>query len=120
MNYLFFLCVKLYKIYIMSNRKHSYHVICDCFYVSHSGKHLPIFQIGGIEVSFNGIIESDASMKETSVVLEYRTCRSRELRFVIPPFFRDRLLFKLTFFSRGRKSLRSSYVTYFPYRFIAE
>lgn len=100
----------------MSKRKHSYHVICDCFYVSHSGKHLPISAIGDIEVSFNGIIESDASMKDTSVVLEYRTCCSRELRSVIPPFMRDRTLFKLTFLSRNLKS----YVTYFPYRFIAQ
>lgn len=104
----------------MSKRKHSYHVISDCFYVSHSGKHLPISIIGGIPVSFNGIIESDVSMKETSVVLEYRTCRSRELRSSIHPFMRDRILFKLTLFPRGRKSSRSSYVTYFPYRFIAE
>lgn len=104
----------------MSKRKHSYHVICDCFYVSHSGKHLPLSIIGGITVSFNGIIASDVSMKETSVVLEYRICRSRELRSVIHPFMRDRILFKLTFFPRGRKSSRSSYVTYFPYRFIAE
>lgn len=100
----------------MSKRKYSYHVICDCFYVSHSGKHLPISVIGGIEVSFNGIIKSDLSMKETSVVLEYRICRSCELRSVIHPFMRDRLLFKLTFLSRNLKS----YVTYFHYRFIAQ
>ena len=104
----------------MSKRKHSYHVICDCFYVSHSGKHLPISRIGEIDLSFNGIIESEVSMKETAVVIEYRICRSRDLRFAIPPFMRDRLLFKLTLFPRGRKSLRSSYVTYFPYRYIFE
>lgn len=100
----------------MSKRKHSYHVICECFYVTLTDIKLPISNFGGIDVSFNGIIDSEVSMKETSVVLEYRICRSRELRSVIPPFMRERILFKLTFFSRGRKP----YVTYFPYRFIPE
>lgn len=88
--------------------------------MSHSGKRLPISIIGGIPVSFNGIIDSYVSMKDTSVVLEYRICCCRELRSAIHPFMRDRILFKLTLFPRGRKSTRSSYVTYFPYRFIAE
>lgn len=104
----------------MSTRKHSYHVICDCFYVSHSGKHLPVSRIGGIDVSFNGVIDSEVSMRDTSIVLEYRICRSHCLRVSVPPFMRDRLLFKMTLFPRGRKSPRSSYVTYFSYRFIAE
>lgn len=102
--------------FIMSKRKHTYHVICDCCYVTFSGDYLPISRIGGIVVSFNGIIGSDVSMKDTSIVLEYRICRSHRIRLAIPPFMYGRIRFKMTFISRNLKS----YVTYFPYRFISE
>lgn len=104
----------------MSKRKYSYHVICECSYESLSGKHLPILRCGDIEVSYNGIIDSDVSIKDTAFVIEYRMCSNRDLFSAIPRFIRDRLLFKLTIFPRGRKSSRSSFVTYFPYRFIAD
>lgn len=104
----------------MCNRKYSYHVICDCFYVTNSGMHLPISRIGDIEVSFNGIIDSEVSMKDTCTVLEYRICRSRELRSSIPSFMRDCLLFSLSLRPLGRKSSRSPYSTFFGYRFISD
>lgn len=100
----------------MCKRKHSYHVICDCFYVTNSGMHFPVSRIGDLEVSFNGIIDSDVSMKDTTTVLEYRICCSRELRSAIPPFMRDSVLFCLTLRLRGCKP----YTTFFTYRFISE
>lgn len=73
-----------------------------------------------IEVSFNGIIDSEVSMKDTAIVLEYRICCSRKFRSSMHPYLRNRIYFRLTLFPRGRKTSRSSYVTEFHYRFIAE
>lgn len=102
----------------MSKCKHSYHVICDCILFSNTNAQVSISRIGKHSVSFNGILDSQVSMKDTALVLEYRICRDKELYRAIPKLFRKQLLFKLSI--SPLEGVESPFVTTFPYRFIAE
>lgn len=79
---------------------------------------MSISRIGKTDVSFNGVLVSQVSMKDTALVLENRLCRDKELLCAIPKFLRKRLLFKLSI--SPLEGVESPFVTTFPYRFIAE